>query len=96
MFIAPKVAKGEGHGPAPDSTSPPAPRPGKGRNSTPGFELGWGTRAAPVLKEEGLQEGGVRCGEETERKTAGRGAALPGPSRVTHPKAKRGREDLAS
>lgn len=72
--------------------------PGLGRGGIPPRDssLGWGTRAAPVLKEEGLQEGGVRCGEETERKTAGRGAALPGPSRVTHPKAKRGREDLAS
>lgn len=68
------------------STSPSCTRSGRGRRSTGGSESERGPRAAAGPrksephgpKEKGLQEGGARCGEETERRPAGSGCRRPG------------------
>lgn len=77
---------------------PSCTRSGRGRRSTGGSEPERGAesgrrspgnqnRTAP--REKGLQEGGARCGEETERRPAGSGCRPAGdPPRVTHPRAK--------
>lgn len=99
----PKVARGGS--PAPTSNSSPPPRPGTGRRAAAGSESGRGpARGCGSLgnqnpaspREEGLQKGGARSGEETERRPARKGwRAIQDPSASHTPGPRRGRKGPA-